>query len=450
MDQEVRYLPFSGRRYLVSREGAIFDNEENVLNTFLQDGSLKVELSWIFGNQLYDVGLLVLVAYGRTDLDEHLLLECEPLYIDDNPLNVRLDNLTYRFRNGPIEDEVHKGYYIVPFFEKYAISHDGQLLNRKKGTHLSWAISLPNLQKNSQGGYRYLRAVAPSGFSLVLFRHRAIGYVFVPYDSSVHQRAINHKNGIPGDDAAGNLEWVTYGENARHAAETGLRSAGLRRVVCKDYGSGEVRIFNGVSLAAKAFQHLTRYHILYRLEDGANRLFPDKLLFRDYAETIEWPSESDLLAVKEMPKIQYLVRNVLNDETQVASGLDECARITGVAISQISTHVTNQHEIPIHGYLVRRLDGSPTWPSYSDKHLQIFRNHSKQPCNGVDVVDTETNETQFFCCREAAGKHFGISPQYVGDLCTKKLGHSGTPLYKKRYKFSNFLIRCKGPSPRLG
>ncbi len=50
--------------------------------------------------------------------------------------------------------------------------------------------------------------------------HRLVGEAFV--DGWFEGAEINHKNGVKANNVFCNLEWVTHGDNIRHAYETGL------------------------------------------------------------------------------------------------------------------------------------------------------------------------------------------------------------------------------------
>lgn len=49
---------------------------------------------------------------------------------------------------------------------------------------------------------------------------RLVATAFIP--NPENKEEVNHKNGNPLDNSAGNLEWVTRSENIRHAFKNGL------------------------------------------------------------------------------------------------------------------------------------------------------------------------------------------------------------------------------------
>lgn len=73
--------------------------------------------------------------------------------------------------------------------------------------------------------------------------HRLVAETFLP---GPRKRAINHKDGVKCHNWAGNLEWVTYKENAHHALELGLMPFAIR-VKCPTTG----RVFSSIAKAAR-------------------------------------------------------------------------------------------------------------------------------------------------------------------------------------------------------
>ena len=51
--------------------------------------------------------------------------------------------------------------------------------------------------------------------------HRMVAELFIPNPNNLPH--INHKNGLRNDNRVENLEWITPGDNQRHAYKMGLR-----------------------------------------------------------------------------------------------------------------------------------------------------------------------------------------------------------------------------------
>lgn len=101
--------------------------------------------------------------------------------------------------------------------------------------------------QDNHGNYReHLRStwISPKGYVYVqLFikdkRHNvsvhwAVATAFL--DNPGHKKTVNHIDGNKLNNHVSNLEWATYGENARHAYTTGLKQ-GQRKTVGRKWGT---------------------------------------------------------------------------------------------------------------------------------------------------------------------------------------------------------------------
>lgn len=70
-------------------------------------------------------------------------------------------------------------------------------------------------------GYGQITFVDESGSSRLPL-HRVIATLFVYNPEPEIRTYVNHIDGIKNNNRADNLEWVTFAQNMRHAAETGL------------------------------------------------------------------------------------------------------------------------------------------------------------------------------------------------------------------------------------
>ena len=96
----------------------------------------------------------------------------------------------------------------------YSIHIDGTITNDLKGnikkpTQLKIGYLMVDLYKNNKASKLYV--------------HRLIAEHFIHNDDPVNKTQVNHKNGNKLDNSIANLEWVSHGDNIRHAVQTGLR-----------------------------------------------------------------------------------------------------------------------------------------------------------------------------------------------------------------------------------
>lgn len=103
----------------------------------------------------------------------------------------------------------------IPTHPQYSISDTGLIRGPRK-------MRRPQ-DHPSTDGYLKVHLTKPDKFITI---HRLVALTFVPNpDSKVE---VNHKNGDRQDNRAENLEWVTHGENMRHATDALGRYQGTK------------------------------------------------------------------------------------------------------------------------------------------------------------------------------------------------------------------------------
>lgn len=90
-------------------------------------------------------------------------------------------------------------------------------------------------KKNLKGYVYFGLSLNKKDFSR--FQHRLIAESFI--DNPENKPQINHINGIKTDNRIENLEWVTNGENGKHAVRTGLRRPAYKDKYGKDHNQSK-------------------------------------------------------------------------------------------------------------------------------------------------------------------------------------------------------------------
>jgi len=431
MFEERVYLPHTARRLQVTNAGEVLLNDGQLIETFIVDNELCVEVAWVDGVRPYRVALLVLAAYGKLDIEDYLWDDVDIIYKDDSKSNLHPINLTYKFRSVPYFRGAPSGYARIPGFAKYCINVEGDIRNIGTGDSLSWHVTKGNAVKGSSGGYRSCRLVTVRGQSKLILRHRALCLAFKPCSGNPDELIVNHIDGIPGHDNLDNLEWSTYSENNFHAYRHGLRPRATSPVLMRNLHTGETTRYVSIAECGRQNGVLSASTIQLRLARSSERVFPDGLVFK-YDDGSPWGNFNiDQMDSKGLIA-DYVARDVFTGDTIVFRGTIEGEKLLGVKAATILSHARSNALLPHGKYNFRYLIGGEPFPSHTEWHLRTYKAFpgDKKP-DPVIAVDLFTGEEIFFLSRKQAAIHFSLSPSRIAVLaCSQSIVNDR---YKLRY-----------------
>jgi hypothetical protein len=427
MKDSDRYVPCSGRRFSVNCFGDLFDNKGVVLEPFMGDeGRLYHDIEWVLGGLKYEIALIMLVSFNKLKIGKHLWRKITFDYKDGNIKNTVLNNLSYHFTDGPLEVEELPGFYYLPFYTRYAIKRDGTLININQGNIKSWSRTNACEKRNSTGGYRYTRVLSDSGQTKILYRHRALGLVFLNYGNDPSALVVNHIDGKPENDDLDNLEWVTYSENNSHAYKTGLRPNSSKPVLVKNRKNGIEERFESITECAKRYDFSSRSSLERRIKKGVDKAYTDNLIFK-YDDGKPWPIIKTDHIYSRKGNGAVVAKNIFTNTLYVFNDLKECGEFIEInnSYSHLFNHVNNEAFVPINGYVCRYLKDNIEWPKYTHRHLLTFKKYPSKSPKGVILKNRETGEEQYFESSIEAAQAMGIDRSDVYRHINHEIAYKG-------------------------
>jgi len=422
LSNEEKIVPYSDNKYKINKFGEILTSEDILVKPKQTDNELFVKIDWYSGFKYYPVGNILAIAYYNVNIPIKHLNKVKAIYYDKNINNLDLTNIGYYFSDGPLEIEHYPGFYYIPYYTRYGINKQLQIVNTLSGNLVSLSRTKPNNKKNIKGGYYYGRMINDSNISLVVKRHRLVGFTFLDCSNFNKKLVINHKNGEPGDDRPDNLEWVTRKQNNQHAYDNGLFLNKLVPILVKDVKNSTIKSFNSVSECARKL-NLNRSFIESRL-NKSSKLYDDYLLFkRD--DGSEWPVLDN--KVYTSTKFQNVaVRNIFTGECIIFESAKKASEYCKVSNANILIHCNNLLNEPSMGYNFRFIDNITTFPKHSEKDLQIYK---KIPYGhrgyGIIVKDKNGTEINFFESMKLACDFYKISLTSLSRKITNKKDSNG-------------------------
>ena len=433
MNIQIRTLPYTADKYIVNETSDVFDHKGNQIPVSDIDGKKYVNLSWYAGEKLYELGLVVLSAFGKIDHDYSRYDRVKVIYRDGNDSNVFPSNLTYVFSGEPIESHI-PGFYLIPGFSRYVINRSGEIFDLHKRKHITWYITKDG-KGNRLGGYQTSSLTSASG-NMSIFQHRILALVFHPFTGIFNKLTVNHKDGVKSNNDLNNLEWITYAENNKHAWDSGLKLNNRPHILKKNLLTNKIDSYRSVRECSYSLGDVSGFYVAARLKDQSGKIYPDYLMFkRD--DGSDWPTVdySKIPTVPNSYNNALVARNVFTGETIVFDDVEQFSREFNVPVTIILDHARNNQFKPAKGYNFKYLINAGTWPQHSEKHLLVYKDYPIDPPDGVVMSDMITGEETFFTSYKKVVENIDIHVDHLRTLLYDKR------LFKKRYAFRIFNLK---------
>ena len=403
--------------YSFSETGDVYDWKGNKIDVVMVSGKPMIKLNWFYGEQLYDLALVLLIADKRVELPEDLYEHVEPLYIDGKVTNAFLSNLTYRFKNGPLQCVDKPGFYYIPFFTNYIINKEGVVVSRITGKEMRFHVAPPAKNKKITAGYKYARLVCGRGDKMAAL-HRILCFAFKRYEANIGKMVVNHKDGDPTNNALDNLEIVTNAENNKHALENGLKAGRSIPFLVKNLITGEIKRYSRQQDYISEVGNVSDTFVSYRLRAVYRYKPADNLVFK-YDDGSEWPKfgEETTSTMRDVNSRTIAARNVFTGEVILFNGTLAGQDLLGVKAATIYAQIEYMRNYPVQGYNFRYIeDGTPpVWPEHSEWDLCLYKDNPIYPTDGVVVVDEATTAEIFFTSKKKAGEKFSVTEATILD-----------------------------------
>lgn len=277
----------------------------------------------------------------------------------------------------PVDDFVE-----VPLFSGYLVSSEGMLKNSRTGKQL---------KPINYRGYRCFMVKADDGRRKMLMRHRAVAmsHLGMPSDPALQ---VNHKDGKPGNDWVGNLEWATGKENVKHAIESGLSRINFV-VDVTDLETNEVTRFNSIKAFCEKWNQRPGTVGLHLRNRGFYRVGKHEVRLVDDADLSR--------------KCKILGKSLKTGEEFVFESIVDCARKLGISKHMVLWRLSfeNKRLYP-DLILLAKAESFSAWPVIVNPE-QILKEQEREKV--VLVRDTKTGQIDRYESQQVACARLGIS-----------------------------------------
>ena len=210
---------------------------------------------------------------------------------------------------------------------------------------------------------------------------------------------VNHKNGNKHCNIPSNLEWMTRGDNLKHAYKEGMRKEN-RRVEVYDHKDGVTIEFYSMAELARSF-NLTKNQTWTVITNHQVKRYLDRYTFKFVNPGgVESNKHARVKAVKAL--------NYVTKELIIANDLAQLELLCGVKRNTIYYNLTRGKTELVRGHVFLYMDSTLPFPDFTPEQISASLIPSNGRNNAIKVTDTLSNTTEIYGSFPDFAKAIGV------------------------------------------
>lgn len=375
------------KRYMINKDlvvkldGKVIETIDDKISLEIYSEEKEVSLIWLYGISLWNI--IPLPDYE----DSIYQLDFKPISLESHGVK---EDLIPVFK----EPIVIKGKYrLIPHIPIYAISEIGEILD----------IVNDELVKCSVRS-QYLVISHPYN-GRVYNIHRLVALTWIPNDDFIAKPIVNHKDTNKFNNNKNNLEWNSFGDNARHAVESGL-SPQAESYIMLDLKTDKEKVFYSVTTLSRYLGMNTIPHLSARIARHSQYMLKKRYIIKSTENKGPWLKDVDS-------------NNNLQTKNASTAGVIEAKNLeTGEIISGTVTNISILLKINRD-----TLDGLRRKYKQHNDYGYVFRDPGYMEWDNIKVVDHKLKPKQIVAIHvgtkeETAFKSLREASRFIA--CDKK------------------------------
>lgn len=395
------------------------DDEGNVtrnglpLKTIVKEGKPYVKVKIAGEHRHVSVSKLIVMAFKGLSLSLENMRKLRTFHIDGNQTNFAPDNIVY-VPQSPLEAEAYPGFFHIPAYTGYAVSHSGELVNVKTGFKLKWVNHANYLKVSIKDDF---------GKDSMLGIHRAKKMALEAYPINADDLHVDHKDENSFNNELDNLQWLTPKGNTEKAKANQNNRQHLKLVVevlnCETYKVTECSCpYAAARVIGAHCTTVDRYLNKDQLEITTGNFM---LRYKHEAEKKPWPKKEDIdldsnarrngMTKPVIARYAFYSDEGETPEYAIFESVGQTAKMIGTCSSKISDALISGDPVPFKGYNFAWFFGEApedhNWPKWSKEELTAMKLTTKTIINLIVLTSTVDGTKRLFCGWDAVVEQMG-------------------------------------------